>query len=193
MNALSPWVRKLVAVSLLATLIVLAWGWGIAPLRKWSLATVEELQEARFEAARLAQAAEAAQHVSEARIGELENLVASYTVSGLGEAEAMTFAQASIDNLMKENRLVLESIQSIPPVTVGTMRRMGFSVRARGAESRVVDFLAALEKAKPIFKLENLTLRAAVPGGSGNAAAPTIFVEATVFAYWHPPVAEVGK
>lgn len=193
MNALSPWVCKLVAVSLFACLLALAWGWGIDPLRKWSLAAVEELQEARFEAVRLAQAAEVAKHVSEARLGELENLVASYTVSGLGEAEAMTLAQASIDNLMKENRLVLESIQSIPPVTVGTMRRLGFSVRARGAESRVVDFLAALEKAMPIFKLENLALRVAVPGGSGSAAAPTLFVEATVFAYWRPPVAGIEK
>lgn len=190
MNELSPWVRKLVAVALLASLLALVWGWGIVPLRKWSLAAVDELQEARFEAARLARAAEAAKHVSEARVGELERLVAGGTLSAPSEAEAMTLAQGTIDNLMKDNRLVLESIQSNPPVAVGTLRRIGFALRAQGPESRVVDFLVALEKSMPMLKLENLTLRALAPGGGGaSAAAPNLFVEATVFAYWRLPMA----
>lgn len=194
MNELSPWVRKLVALALLVNLLAMLWGWGVIPLHKWSLAGVDALQEARFEASRLARAAEAAKHVSEAHVSELERTVSAFTMSGLSEAEAMTFAQGIITKLIKENHLALESIQSGPTVMVGTIRRIGFSLRAQGGESRVVDFVAAVEKNMPILKLESLTLRTAMPsGGDAGATAPNIFVEATVFAYWRPAMAGNGK
>lgn len=194
MNQLSPWVRKLVAVALLASVLALSWGWGIAPLHKGSLAAVEALQEARFEAARMARAVEAAKHVSEARVGELELFVSRHTVAGLSEAEAMTLVQGAVDRLMKDNSLVLESIQSNPSVAVGTMRRLGFNLRAHGSESRVVDFLAAVEQSAPMLRLGTLVLRASAPGGGGEGATvPTLSVEATLFAYWRAPVQGNGK
>lgn len=187
MNSLSPWVRKLAAIGLLVGVLALLWGAVLAPLRRWSLSSIETMNDAKFELVRVITAVEAGKHLSAEKIDGIEQAVASYVVPGGNEAEAITQAQAQVDRLLKEQGVALESIQAGTPQPAGPLRKISLDLRANGTEPKVVAFLAAAEQAKPILRVDRLILRGANNGLPDQArAGARIAVEATVSAYWRP-------
>jgi glycine cleavage system regulatory protein len=189
MNALSPWVRRIVALGLLIILIALVWGGCIIPLRQWSSLSVETLRDAEFELARVTQAVSESKSISVETVAVLEQLVGTHVVAGGNEAEAITQAQSMLDRLLKDQGVALEAIQTSNSQNPGALKKISFDVRARGTEPKVVKFLAELEKAVPLLQIEKLVLRGQSPaGGSQSVADAQVAVELTVTAYWKAPL-----
>lgn len=188
MNTLSPWVRRVVALGLLIIVIALVWGGCIMPLSKWSSSSVETLRDAEFELARVTQAASESRNVSIEKVAVLDQLVGTYALAGGNDAEAITQAQSMLDQLLKEQGVALEAVQTSSPQNQGALKKISFELRAHGPEPKVVKFLSAMEKATPLLLVEKLVLRGqSATGGSQIVADAQVAIEVTVSAYWRAP------
>lgn len=187
MNSLAPWVRRLLAVSLLVTILLVVWTACLLPLRKWSANSVEAMNDARFGLERLERAVEVSKLASPERNAEIEQQIAPRLATGANEAEATTYVQSQIDRLIKEQGLALESMQAPAIRKSGVLARMVFDVRASGPERKVISFLAAVESATPMLRIDRLLLKATSNQGPDTAnGGDQIAIETSITAFWHP-------
>lgn len=193
MTSLSPWVRRLLAIGLLAGCTALIWSILLHPLWMWSAAAVDQMDDARFEMSRASRALTHSAEISDARVATIEQTVAPQLLPGNTDAEAVTHLQSILDTLIRERELTIDSIQAASPSPMGPLTKIPVEVRLHGTEKNVMHFLSAVEQKQPLLTTSRIVLR-----GMGNLSMDAgvvdspITLEATLSGYWRNRPANRG-
>lgn len=196
--AVSPRVRRIVALGLLvAMLVTLAVGL-VRPLLQWAHESTEDLADARFALARAQAVALADKTLSVPTIEQAERELLPWLLNGASDAEAAASLQSAVDGVLRGEGLVVESAQAVPTVAVGAISRLGFDWRGTGPEQAVVRAIAALERVRPLIRIERLTLRAMEQGAILPQPSPVtrVNVELRLVGFWaasRPSIAPPAK
>lgn len=188
-SALSPRVRRFVAVGLLAATLTALSGGLVRPLLQWAHESTEELADARFALARAQVIAQADKNLSASDIEQAERELLPWLLNGASESEAAASLQSAVDGVLRGEGLIVESAQAVPTVAAGSISRLGFDWRGTGSEQAVVRAIAALERTRPLIRIERLTLRAMELGATLAQQAPAarLTVELRLTGFWAAP------
>ena len=177
------------AVGLLATALAAVFGGLARPLLQWAHESTEELADARFALARAQVVDQADKTLSAREIEQAERELLSWLLTGASESEAAASLQSAVDGVLRSEGLMVESAQAVPTVAAGAISRVGFDWRGTGSEQSVVRAIAALERTRPLIKIERLTLRATEPGAALPQQAPAtrLTLELRLTGLWAAP------
>jgi hypothetical protein len=188
-SMLSPRLRKLTAVSLLVVALAAIWGGLVRPLLQWTDDCVERLAEARFSLARMRNVAQADKALSASTVARSESEVMPWLLSGSNESDAAARLQAAVDGMLRSQSMTVEATQGVPPAALGSVTRLGIDVRMTGDEVSAIRSIASLERARPLLKIERITVRT-LETGVPNPQQPVtsrVAVEMRVAGYWLAP------
>ncbi len=188
-SAVSPRVRRLASAGLLVAVLAALSGGVLRPLLQWAHESTEELADARFALARAQAVAQGDKTLSAPDIEQAERELLPWLLTGASEAEAAASLQSAVDGVLRSEGLAVESAQAVPTVAGGAVSRLGFDWRGAGSEQSVVRAIAALERTRPLIRIERLTLRALEPGTTVPQQAPAarLTVELRLTGFWAAP------
>lgn len=182
--ALSPPVRRFVALGGVVLTIALVVGWVVQPALLWSTTKIEAWADARFVMARAQAAARAVQGVSPAVVEEEEAEVRRFLLPGETEAEAAAALQSLVSQMLSGPGLMVEGTKAEPTQDQAGLRGLQLGWRGNGEEQAMMQALVRLEQAKPLMRMDRLVLRVASVAGTESRLA----MELRVVAFWAPPL-----
>jgi hypothetical protein len=182
--ALSPGVRRLVAVGLLLVMIGLVIEFVARPVLRWSSAQVDEWAEASFVMARNRSAAQSLAGLSPAAVEQEEAAVRRLLLPGDSEADAAAALQSAVTDALGGPGMAVEGLAVEPGREEGSLRRLQVVWRGSGEELATVRALARLEQSQPLLRAERLVVR--VAGTEG--ARSRLVLELRVSALWAVPL-----
>jgi hypothetical protein len=190
MNAVvSAQVRRFAAVGLLAAALVAVVAGLVRPLLQWSYESAEALADARFALRRAQVTAEADKALSAADIAQAERELLPWLLDGGSEAEAAASLQSAVDGVLRNEGLIVESAQAVPTMATGAISRLALDWRGTAPEKGAMRAIAALERLRPLIRIERMALRAIEQGSGLQDQAPItrMNVELRLVGFWAHP------
>ncbi|MFO0157761.1 MAG: type II secretion system protein GspM [bacterium] len=182
--ALSPPVRRFVALGGAVLLIALVVGWVVQPALRWSAAKIEAWADARFVLARAQSAARAVQDVAPTVVDQEEAELRRLLLPGETEAEAAAALQSLVSQMLSGQGLVVEGIKAEPTQDRAGLRGLHLGWRGNGDEPAVMQALVRLEQARPLVRLDRLVVGVVSVAGTESRVS----LELRVVAFWAPPL-----
>lgn len=188
MNHLSPRVRKLLAGSLLVTLLFSVWGLVLRPLLTVTGDAIESLHDAQFELDRARAAVKERKKLSERAIAMGEQAIRLRLQSGNSASGAIGNLQGNVSQLAKSSGLQLESMQAETFVIKQPLTKLSVVLKAKGPEISLLRMLAALESQPELTVINRLTVIAQNPGQmNADRSSAGVVVEMRIDGYWAAP------
>lgn len=179
-------VRRFAALGLLIVVLTALSGWLVRPLLQWAHESTEELADARFSLARAHTVAQIDRTLSVPEIEQAERELLPWLLNGATETEASASLQSMVDGVLRSEGLMVESAQAVPTAAAGAISSIRFDWRGTGSEPAVMRALAALERNRPLVRIERLVLRSNDAGMTGPQQAPLVRmnVEMRLTGFW---------
>ncbi len=185
---------KLLAIGILVVALGLVWLALVGPLIGWYADRDQALQQRIQYAARMA--AIAAQYPAAraaARAAQEQAAPSEMILSGDSDPIAGAALESLIDGLTHDSGATLISTESLPAVQDGGFRRIGLHVTARASWARLIQLLAAIERAEPRMSIGNLQIQAGPLGGPEQLLDMSLSVTAFRAGTAPPPSADADS
>lgn len=186
-QAVSAGVQRGAALGVLVALAALTWGALINPATSWVADRVEGLAEARFERQRATQAVSKLAAVTPAQVALAHAQLQSFVVPAPAPTQAGVALQQALAALARKAGVAANF--SGAPATVRDIqgaKHVVVQLRVADTQARVIDLLFAIERARPMMRIERVSLEqsgaAAMPGAPETAAGLAAVV--VVSAVW---------
>lgn len=163
---------RVLALGILACLAGALWLGAAAPLLGWYEARDRALQDQRELLAHMRSVAErlpAARRQAAAQPADGTDGL----LDGGSDAVATAELQERLERLAGPNGVRLSSVESLPPLVLGTMHAAGLRVAGQASWPDVARLLLALDQARPALLVDGLMVHAA-PGGGDMAVNFTL-------------------
>jgi hypothetical protein len=179
------------AIGLLLAGVAALWGVVAQPALEWTHGRIESLQDARFDLSRARALAVSEAGLTEPNVASAERERLPLLLHGNAEAEALAEMQSIVERIARAEGLAIESMQVAPPVSQGATRAVAVEIRAQAPERAVARALAALERSRPMLRVERMQLRSEMQAmtSAGVAVAPRVVVELRLAGLWIPALA----
>ncbi len=157
---------KILAIGIAVVALGLFWLAVVGPVIGWYGDREQALQQRVQYAARMAAiaaqypAAQAAARAAQEQAAPTEMILA-----GDSDPIAGAALESLIDGLTHDSGATLISTESLPAVQDGGFRRIGLHVTARASWAKLIELLAAIERAEPRMSISNLQIQAGPLGG----------------------------
>jgi hypothetical protein len=157
--ALSPPVRRLVALALLVVLVFGAASLIHGPALRWSAASLERRADARFDLERLRAATRTLESLSPATIEADEARLREWLAPGATEAEATLAIQSLVGRTLTGEGMSVEAMRVESAQDLAGLRVLAIVWRGTADEPALAQALAQLESARPVLRIDRIALR----------------------------------
>jgi len=185
MSYLSPRVRQVTALGILAFLVILAWSLICRPLYSATADAVEALRDANFDLQRAHRVVAERNAVSETAIAAQEMTLSQYLQPGNSFSNAIVSMQGAASQLVKDSGLTLESMSAEPAQMQGNLYKLVVVMKVRGTEISVVKMLDAVSARTPLLAVDRVEIsspEATQPAATG--ASGDLVMEVRIVGYW---------
>lgn len=198
--AVSAAVQRAAALGVLVALAALTWGALIHPAASWVSERVEGLAEARFERRRATQAVSQLAAATPAQVALAYARLQPFVVPAQASAQAGMALQQALAALARKVGVAGADFSGAPATVrdIQGAKHVVVQLRVADTQARVIDLLFAIERARPLMRIERMSLEqtgAAVMRGAPATAtelAAVVVVSAVWIAAPAPPGANVA-
>lgn len=188
MTSFSPRVRLILVCSVLLCLAFLVWGAVLRPLLLAVDGSVEQMHDAQFELHRVRAVLKQRTDVSVELVDSLEREVFSRLLEGDSPTSAVGHLQATVEPLLRESGLQLESMLAEPLSPGAPLTKAGIVLKARGTEAALLKLLVAFENHQTLLVIDRLLIVGQDAVQPAEKAMPAILaVEMRIAGYWSRP------
>jgi hypothetical protein len=182
--ALSPAVRRLVAVGAFLVIVALVFKFAVRPALHWSSSSVDAWADASFVMVRSRSAADSLAGLSPAVVEQEEADIRRLLLPGDSEADAAAALQSAVTDALGGPGIAVEALAVEPSREEGGLWRVQVGWRGSGEELAVLSALARLEQSRPLLRADRLIVRVASIEGASSRLA----LELRISGFWAAPL-----